>query len=84
MHIFCYKMLYNGVIKLEKSACFSEHLSACTGACILERFAQNYGYVEKLLMLRLFQKVAGNPVDDTFYLSKPCIQLALCWSHPQL
>ena len=66
MPIFCYKMLYNGVTKLEKSACFSEHSSACSGTCILERFAQNYGYLEKLLILRLFQKVAGNPVDDAF------------------
>ena len=45
--------------------------------------AQNFGYLKKLLIPRLFQKAAGNLMDDAFYLSKPCIQLAL-WSHPQL
>lgn len=45
--------------------------------------AQNFGYLKKLLIPRLFQKAAGNPMDDAFFLSKPCIQLAL-WSHPQL
>lgn len=61
MHIFCYKMQYNGVTKLEKSAYFSEHSSACTGTCSLERLiAQNFGYLEKLLIPRLFQKAAGN------------------------
>ena len=37
------------------------------GTCILEGFAQNFGYLEKL-MLRLFQKAAGNLMDDAFYL----------------
>lgn len=69
MHIFCYKMLYNGETKIEKSGCFRVHqpVQVHRETCILEGFAQNFGYLEKL-MLRLFQKAAGNLMDDAFYL----------------